>query len=580
MARDGIVQSAVAAAVTAPPQILRGAAALERSPAVVAAVAPALADGFASDPTAVSWANGRIDIFARGADNALWHKWYQNSWSGWESLGGTIASGPDVCSWGAGRLDVFARGTDNTLVHKWYDNGWSGWESLGGGITSDPSAVSWGAGRIDVFARGTDNTLYHRYFQGGWSGWESLGGVLSSGPDVSSWGAGRLDVFVRGTDNALAHKYFENGWSGWESLGGGLTSDPSAVSWGPGRIDVFARGTNNALYHRYFQSGWSGWESLGGVLTSAPDASSWGNQRLDIFAIGTDRNLAHLWYSNGWGQWESLGAPAVVGVLQASTDPARAHFRVTVNGFTAHHETWDNVLQVDGKRDEVYITSDVQVVDKQSNKVASSVRSKTFGDVNGFPYRVQAGSASSQGGIQTGDNVFGGTPWARSGALQPDQLPMLIWEGDLIDGQNAVAIIVAPWEYDGGQDVYHDWVSWMQGTSQKLQSSTAFTQLIGEKGKTILDLTELGLGVALSLQESVLGTAQDRPIGFVQTGTTSNGTAQYGFTPKVLALNYTTAQLQLAQNFGMGNGIIGIRFTDAAKFAGDYTLYVQVERVP
>jgi len=87
------------------------------------------------------------------------------AWSSWESLGGTLASGPDVSSWGDRRLDVFARGTDNALVHKWFDSsGWSDWESLGGQMTSDPAAVSWGSRRIDVFARGTDSTLVHRWF--------------------------------------------------------------------------------------------------------------------------------------------------------------------------------------------------------------------------------------------------------------------------------------------------------------------------------------------------------------------------------------------------------------------------------
>ena len=41
-------------------------------------------------PAVASWSSGRLDVFVRGTDNALWHKWYQNSWSGWESLGGVI----------------------------------------------------------------------------------------------------------------------------------------------------------------------------------------------------------------------------------------------------------------------------------------------------------------------------------------------------------------------------------------------------------------------------------------------------------------------------------------------------------
>jgi hypothetical protein len=173
-------------------------------------------------------------------------------WGGWESLGGTLTSDPAAASWASGRLDVFARGTDNALWHRTYDGGWGGWESLGGTITSGPAAVSWGQGRIDVFARGDDNALWHRTFDGGWGGWESLGGTLTSDPAAASWASGRLDVFARGTDNALWHRTYDGGWGGWESLEGVLTSSPDAVSWGPNRIDVFARGSNEALWHKAF----------------------------------------------------------------------------------------------------------------------------------------------------------------------------------------------------------------------------------------------------------------------------------------------------------------------------------------
>ena len=98
------------------------------------------------------------------------HKWYSNGWSNWESLGGVLSSGPSSSSWGSGRLDVFVRGTDNAMWHKWYQGGWSAWESLGGILTSAPAAVSWGANRIDTFVVGTDNAIYHKWWAGSsWS---------------------------------------------------------------------------------------------------------------------------------------------------------------------------------------------------------------------------------------------------------------------------------------------------------------------------------------------------------------------------------------------------------------------------
>ncbi|HWJ66757.1 MAG TPA: hypothetical protein VNT31_08775 [Nocardioides sp.] len=210
-----------------------------------------------SDPAAASWGPGRLDVFARGTDTALWHRWYDGSWHNWESLGGILTSAPAVSSWSSGRLDVFVRGTDRALWHKWFDNGWHDWESLGGGLSSGSAAASWGAGRVDVFVRGDDNALWHKWFDGSWHNWESLGGVLTSAPGVAAWGSGRLDVVVRGTDNACWHKWFDGGWHDWESLGGQFSSGLDVASWGSGRLDLVGRGLDNACWHSWFDNGWS-----------------------------------------------------------------------------------------------------------------------------------------------------------------------------------------------------------------------------------------------------------------------------------------------------------------------------------
>jgi Uncharacterized protein conserved in bacteria (DUF2334) len=261
-----------------------------------------------ASPAAVSWADGRIDLFGRGTDNALWHRSYNNSaWSDWESLGGQLAAttGPAVSSQAAGQLDVFVIGTDQALWHRSYASGtWSTWESLSGQLTASPAAVSSANGHIDVFGRGTDNALWHRsYNNSAWSVWESLGGQLAAttGPAVSSQAAGQLDVFVIGSDQALWHRSYASGtWSTWESLSGQLTASPAAVSSANGHIDVFARGSDSALWHRSYTSGtWSNWESLGGQLaaTTGPAVSSQAAGQLDVFVIGSDQALWHRTYA-------------------------------------------------------------------------------------------------------------------------------------------------------------------------------------------------------------------------------------------------------------------------------------------
>jgi glucose/arabinose dehydrogenase len=82
---------------------------------------------------------------------------------------GLVSSGPAAASWSAGRLDVFVKGVDGQLWHKWFDGGWSGWEALGGGLDGAPAAASWSAGRLDVFVKGVDGQLWHKWFDGGWN---------------------------------------------------------------------------------------------------------------------------------------------------------------------------------------------------------------------------------------------------------------------------------------------------------------------------------------------------------------------------------------------------------------------------
>lgn len=262
-----------------------------------------------------SWAPGRLDLFLRGSDNALWHRSYFGSWSDLDSLDGFLTSDPAAVCWGKGRIDVFARSWTTSLLHRGYDTGrggWAGWESFDGELTSGPAVSSWAPGRLDVFVRGKGKDLLHKWYDQGWStGWESLGGVLTSDPAAVSWSRGRIDVFARGLDNSLVHKWYEGGWSGWESLGGTLTSAPTVCSWGPGRLDVFVRGTDNALWHKWYDNGWSNWESLGGVLASDPTAVSWGPGRIDVIARHADDILIHKHFEGTWSDWEPI--PGAVG---------------------------------------------------------------------------------------------------------------------------------------------------------------------------------------------------------------------------------------------------------------------------
>ena len=144
-----------------------------------------------SEPAVVSWGSNRLDVFARGTDGAVWHRWWDGrQWGGWESLGGEIPAGSNICavSWGSNRIDLFVQGMDGALWHKWWDGSqWGGWESLGGQLTSDPSTISLRANHLDVFVRGTDGAVWHRWWDGNkWRDWGSLGGKIPAGSNISA----------------------------------------------------------------------------------------------------------------------------------------------------------------------------------------------------------------------------------------------------------------------------------------------------------------------------------------------------------------------------------------------------------
>jgi 5-hydroxyisourate hydrolase-like protein (transthyretin family) len=281
----------------------------------------------ASSPAVTAQNANSLDLYVRGSDNALWHKyWTGTTWTAATSLGGNLTSAPAATSPANGAMAVFVRGTNGALYEKTTtDNGtsWSGWLSLGGQLASGtgPAADARGPNSLDVFVQGTDHVLYYTHGSGTtWSAWKSLGGVLTSSPAATSPSTSVIDVFVSSTNGALWSVNSTNGgttWSGWLSLGGQLASGtgPAADARGPTSLDVFVQGTNGAVYEKTTTNNgatWSGWTSLGGVLAagSSPAATSPGSGQVDISVLGTGNVLWWKTTTNSgasWSGWMSVG---------------------------------------------------------------------------------------------------------------------------------------------------------------------------------------------------------------------------------------------------------------------------------
>lgn len=270
-----------------------------------------------------------MDLFARGPDNALWHRWWAEGqpWTCWESLRGDLVSGAGVASHGAGILHFGALGRDGRIKDRSFVNsgsltgGWSNWIDLGTQqFTSAPAAASWSDSHFAMFARGIDNKIWHntyRFGGGGWTGWSAFAGTLtfSSAPAAASFMPERLHVFAKGSDNRIydRHHLPEGGWSDWLALGTNtFASAPAAVSRAADHLEVFARGTDNRIWHNWYRfggGGWTGWQAFGNeTFTEAPTAASHASGNLNVFALGTDQRIWQRYLVNGqWNSWQPMG---------------------------------------------------------------------------------------------------------------------------------------------------------------------------------------------------------------------------------------------------------------------------------
>ncbi|MDO5863479.1 MULTISPECIES: hypothetical protein [Paenarthrobacter] len=264
---------------------------------------------------------------------------------------------------------------------------------------------------------------------------------------------------------------------------------------------------------------------------------------------------------------------------ETSVPPKTGTYRVTINGLYVRSESWDHAFEVDGKGDEVYIDVQARTVGEDGkvlDRPGRGNKTVVMGVTNGQGGRIQAGSRSSKGGLQTGDTVPKSAadsnegPWNLSTEPNANRLPLNAGTFTLTEGQGKVLIAPTIWEWDGGSDLFSAWTEWLKGAADKVPA-----EALGAPGAVAKKATQLGLGIALSLSEDqVIGQASDRPIGIQSQG--PNG---YVFDPYVIALDYATAEAVATEDDGKGPGVKTIVYKDADKFHGHYELYYQVTKI-
>lgn len=126
-----------------------------------------------------------------------------------------------------------------------------------------------------------------------------------------------------------------------------------------------------------------------------------------------------------------LGVLAPGSTVTHTVSYGTGHYRISLERFKAVVPKTEDPFRSDGRGNEVYVTT--QVSQHTGNGIMVStrmLRTPTFGDVQNFPTRVRAGSASSTGGIMVGDEYPAAVQLVSQ--LRPptvNNLPYLLWEG-------------------------------------------------------------------------------------------------------------------------------------------------------
>lgn len=151
-------------------------------------------------------------------------------------------------------------------------------------------------------------------------------------------------------------------------------------------------------------------------------------------------------------------------------------FRISLERFQAISVTAEDIFRSDGRGDEVFITTQVSQFGRVGRLVQSRMmRTPTFGDVQNFPARVKAGSASPAGGIMPNDSYPAPTEYVSE--LRPptaNNLPFLLWEGELSEVEGLVMLSPAIWESDEDDQLFPSFAAFHANAASGVASRPQF----------------------------------------------------------------------------------------------------------
>lgn len=251
--------------------------------------------------------------------------------------------------------------------------------------------------------------------------------------------------------------------------------------------------------------------------------------------------------------------------LSAQSGRVRVYFA----GFDCYRETWDDILNADGKGDEVFFTFNFTLADKNGNsKLSYEKRTAVYGDATGqFSNRISAGSCvdlfgNNKGGIKAGDTY---------------RCNDLIGEYDMAD-RDILTAIPTGWEHDPIADNSLAFTTTIRSFYNSINQKVApimigFNILTGNVGGVIYNAASLGLSkIRAGGEQGELGRPGTRPIGMEKYG---------DFSPKLVVMNTPNLITISNSDMGFGKGVIAVNYDEAAvgnlRDHGNYTILIRVE---
>lgn len=267
-----------------------------------------------------------------------------------------------------------------------------------------------------------------------------------------------------------------------------------------------------------------------------------------------------------------------------------ATVRVTLRGFRVDHQSYDNIVESDGRGDEVYVRADTFRFDLSDRPpVPFTTSTLTIGHnkalIGGTASDCGTCADHGAGGFRTGDTYPTRAPWEeRPGGPRVSDLPMVVFEGVLSRGADAVVVIPTIWESDSDGPSPEE-RRWQEMIGRAVAGARpAIRDVISAPRSSSLPRFEQLLSLPIFNDGTrPIGSSRPRDVpmqvnAIILTLDSAVALAAQASTETVCRREGNTATCATDQP--RPAGVLGLAFVDGHDMEGEYTLYLHVEVLP